>query len=243
MESLLSIALSNAVVATMLAVVALVAGRLCRRPAGRGAVCRQANVLNLDGAAHGRPVRPQHRDCDQGPSRSLRRHPCGADRGSHGVLCDCRSLSAPARPDGRWPHVAVPGGRRLRKAFRGRHPSASRNSCCSVRARRNRGRNRRRRSRERGRSLRRGIAVHAGEDGLHHPPHLRHRLRAALGRGGAAPSPRPDGRHERRAARHRFHRLGQSCSIREHYLHYGHASRQQTLQFGIRNKLDFRALP
>ena len=45
--------------------------------------------------------------------------------------------------------------------------------------RRDRRRHRRRRPRERGRPHRRGLALHAGEDGLHHPPHLRHRLRAA----------------------------------------------------------------
>ena len=30
--------------------------------------------------------------------------------------------------------------------------------------------------------VRRGLALHAGEDGLHHPPHLRHRLCAPDGR-------------------------------------------------------------
>ena len=46
------------------------------------------------------------------------------------------------------------------------------------------------------------VALHAGEDGVHHPPHLRHRLRAAVGRRRAAAASRSDGgaRTTRRSA-------------------------------------------
>ena len=47
-----------------------------------------------------------------------------------------------------------------------------------LRARRDRHRHRRRRPRERGRPVRRRRPVHDREDGVHHPPHLGHRLRA-----------------------------------------------------------------
>ena len=82
--------------------------------------------------------------------------------------------------------------------------------------RRDRRRRRRRRPRERGRPVRRRLALHAGEDGLHHPPHLRHRLRAALRRAGAPAASRSDGGRKRRAARHRLHGLGRRAPRPDH---------------------------
>ena len=93
-----------------------------------------------------------------------------------------------------------PKGHTMHAPRHGRHRS--------LRPGRNRCRHRRRRSRERGRPDRRGLALHDGEDGLHHPQHLRHRLRAA-DRGRRAPiAPRSDGGFERGAAWHRLHRFG-----------------------------------
>ena len=77
------------------------------RPAGRGALCGQADLLDPHAAPHRRPLRQRDRDLDQRPPRSLRRHPRRAGRRSHGGVRDCRSLSAPSRPGRRqrpaWP--------------------------------------------------------------------------------------------------------------------------------------------
>ncbi len=89
-----------------------------------------------------------------------------------------------------WPFtktVTKQLGRSRRKSGRGclghrksiEHDRSGHRRLCPRRDRR---RHRRRRPRERGRPVRRGVAVHAREDGLHHPPHLGHRLRAAGGR-------------------------------------------------------------
>ena len=53
-------------------------GRHFHRPAGRGALCGEADLLDPDAAPDGRPLRPRHRHHDQGPPRPLRRHPRGA---------------------------------------------------------------------------------------------------------------------------------------------------------------------
>ena len=116
---------------------------------------------------------------DQGPPRSLRRHPRGADRRGHGGVRDRRSLSAPPRPGRRSAAVAVREATELEEYLVLDTHATRRSGGRGLRPRRDRRRHRRRRPRERGRPVRRGLAVHAGEDGVHHPPHLRHRLRAA----------------------------------------------------------------
>ena len=50
--------------------------------------------------------------------------------------------------------------------------------------------------------------VHAGEDGIHHPPHLRHRLRSAGPGRGAAAASRSDGGAQRRPFGYRLHGFG-----------------------------------
>ena len=77
-----------------------------------------------------------------------------------------------------------------------------------LRARRDRRRHRRRRPRERGRPDHRRGARHAGKDGVHHPQHLRHRLRADDRRDRAPAAPGADGRRQRCDPRHRLHDLG-----------------------------------
>ena len=117
--------------------------------------------------------------------------------------------------------------RRVPRARKDTHASPRHGRHRSLRPRRNRRRHRRRRSRERGRPDRRRLALHDGEDGLHHPQHLRHRLRAA-DRGRRAPAaPRPDGGIERGAARHRLHRFGRR-QARHDDRHFGRAA----LQYG-----------
>ena len=106
-----------------------------------------------------------------------------------------------------------------------RHPAARDGRRRSLRPRRDRGRHRRRRPRERRRSGDGGGARHAGEDGVHHPQHLRHRLHAAAGRDRAPAAPRADGRRERRAARHRVHRHGR-LQARHHHRHLGGGPRR-----------------
>ena len=83
-----------------------------------------------------------------------------------------------------------------------RHASSRHRGHRSFRPRRDRRRHRRRRSRERGRSDRRRLALHDGENGVHHPQRLRHRLRAADGGrcAPAAPAPRWWRRTTRRSA-------------------------------------------
>ena len=77
------------------------------RPADRGALRRQADVVDPHAAPHRRPLRQRDRDHHQGPPRPVRRHPRGADRRGHGGVRDRGPLSAPARPDGRQPGMAV----------------------------------------------------------------------------------------------------------------------------------------
>ena len=77
------------------------------RPAGRRALCRQADLVDPHPAPHRRPLRPRGRDLDHRPPRSLRRHPRRADRRSHGGVRDRRSLSTPSRPGRRHAVMAV----------------------------------------------------------------------------------------------------------------------------------------
>jgi 3,4-dihydroxy 2-butanone 4-phosphate synthase / GTP cyclohydrolase II len=58
--------------------------------------------------------------------------------------------------------------------------------------------------------------LHAREDGLYHPAHLRHRLHPTDRGAGTGAEPHADGRNERRAARHRLHRLGRCCARLDH---------------------------
>ena len=76
-----------------------------------------------------------------------------------------------------------------------------------------------------GRPHHRGDALHAGEDGVHRPQHLRDRLRAPDQRRRAAPQARPDGSAERRAAGNRLHRLRRRPP-RAHDGHLGRAALQ-----------------
>ena len=110
-----------------------------------------------------------------------------------------------------------------------RHPAARHRRRRSLRARRDRGRHRRRRPRERRRPGDGRGARDAGEDGVHHPQHLRHRVRAASRRDRASAAPCPDGRRERRAARHRLHGHGR-LQARHHHRHLGRRPRRDRAQ-------------
>ena len=143
------------------------------RPGGRRALRREADLLDPQPAQDGRPLRQRDRDRHQGPPRPLRRHPRGADRRSHGGMRDRGSLSA-----------SQGAGRRRRAGLAVREAMTDTQQRVTAAieafgARRDRRRHRRRRPRERGRPGHRRGARHAGEDGVHHPQHLRHRLRAA----------------------------------------------------------------
>ena len=59
---------------------------------------------------HRRPLRRRDRDRHQGPPRSMRRHPRGADRRSHGGVRDRGPLSAPPRASRRADALAVREG-------------------------------------------------------------------------------------------------------------------------------------
>ena len=67
--------------------------------ADRRALRGQAHLIDPDAAADGRHIRPRHRDLDQRPPRSLRRHPRGADRRGDGGDRAGRPLPPPSRPD------------------------------------------------------------------------------------------------------------------------------------------------
>ena len=82
-------------------------GRHLDRPADRGALCGQADLVDPHPAQDRRPLRQRDRGVDQRPPRSMRRHPGSADRRGHGGLRDCRSLSAPARSGRRNAGLAV----------------------------------------------------------------------------------------------------------------------------------------
>ena len=112
-----------------------------------------------------------------------------------------------------------------------RHPAARDGRRRSLRPRRDRGRHRRRRPRERRRSGDGGGACDAGEDGVHHPQHLRHRVHAAAGRDRAPAAPRADGGRERRAARHCVHRHGR-LQARHHHRHLGGGPRRDRARTG-----------
>ena len=71
--------------------------RHLHRPAGGGALCGQADVVDPVAAPDRRPLRPRHRHHDQGPPRSLRRHPRGAGRRGDDGLRAGRSFSAASR--------------------------------------------------------------------------------------------------------------------------------------------------
>ena len=68
-------------------------------PADRRALRGQAHLIDPDAAADGRYIRPRHRDLDQRPPRSLRRHSRGADRRGDGGHRAGRPLPPPSRPD------------------------------------------------------------------------------------------------------------------------------------------------
>ena len=85
-------------------------GRHLDRPAGGGALRGQADLVDPHAAQDRRPLRQRDRDRHQGPPRSVRRHPRGADRRGHGGVRDRRSLSASSRP-----------GRRKRRPGRSRN--------------------------------------------------------------------------------------------------------------------------
>ena len=83
--------------------------------------------------------------------------------------------------------------------------------------------------------------VHAGEDGLHHPQHLRHRLRAGVGGRRPPAASRSDGRRQRRAARHRLHRIDRLQARADHrdlgggaHQHRACACQQQQRRLGLR---------
>ena len=71
----------------------------------RFAVKPTSSILHR--AAHRRPLRRRDRDQHQGPPRSLRRHPRGADRRGDDGVRGGGSLSAAARAGGRKPGLAV----------------------------------------------------------------------------------------------------------------------------------------
>ena len=62
------------------------ARRHLHRPAGRGALRGEADLVDPVAAPDRRPQRPRHRHHDQGPPRPLRRHPRRAGRRSHDGL-------------------------------------------------------------------------------------------------------------------------------------------------------------
>ena len=73
----------------------------------------------LDSAPHHRRRRQRDRGLDQGPPRSLRRHPRRADRRGHDGDRACRSLSPPPRPD-RQGVVVIPAQAGIQRAERAR---------------------------------------------------------------------------------------------------------------------------
>ena len=73
------------------------ARRHLHRPAGGGALCGEADLVDPFAAQDGGSRRRRHRHHDQGPARPLRRHPCGAGRRGHDGLRAGRSFSPPSR--------------------------------------------------------------------------------------------------------------------------------------------------
>ena len=69
-------------------------GRHLHRPAGGGALCGEADLVDPVAAPDRRSQRRRHRHHDQGPPRPLRRHPRRAGRRSHDGLRAGRSFSA-----------------------------------------------------------------------------------------------------------------------------------------------------
>ena len=80
-------------------------------PADRRALRGQADLVDPDAAQDGGPLRPRYRDFDQGPPRSLRRHPRGADRRGDGGMRAGRPLSHASRAGRRGNGVAVQASR------------------------------------------------------------------------------------------------------------------------------------
>ena len=76
-------------------------GRHLHRPAGGGALCGEADLVDPVAAPHRRSQRRRHRDHDQGPPRSLRGHPRGAGRRGHDGLRAGGSFSPASRAGGR----------------------------------------------------------------------------------------------------------------------------------------------
>ena len=77
------------------------AGRNFRRhldgAAYRGAFRSETNLFHPKPPPHHRRSRARDRYCDQGPARSLRRHPRSASGGGDGRACACRSFFAASR--------------------------------------------------------------------------------------------------------------------------------------------------
>ena len=69
------------------------------RPAHRRALRGEADLVHPHAAPHCRCRRQRYRGLDQGPSRSLRRHPRRADRRGDDGHRACRPLPPPPRPD------------------------------------------------------------------------------------------------------------------------------------------------
>ncbi|MGY3423632.1 chorismate synthase [Bradyrhizobium sp. F1.13.4] len=74
-----------------------VPGRYLHGTAGGGAFRGQADLVDPAAAPHRRSQRRRHRDHDQGPPRSLRRHPRRPRRRSRDGLCVGRSFPARSR--------------------------------------------------------------------------------------------------------------------------------------------------
>ena len=79
-------------------------GGISTGQADRGALCRQADLVDPDAAPLDRPRRQRRRDQDQGPPRPVRRHPRRADRRGHACLralptITCVNAARPAAAD------------------------------------------------------------------------------------------------------------------------------------------------
>ena len=84
-------------------------GRHLHRPAGGGAFRGQADLLDPVAAPHRGSQRRRHRHHDQGPPRSVRRHPRGAGRRGHDGLRAGGSFSAASRTGRRVDFVDLVG--------------------------------------------------------------------------------------------------------------------------------------
>ena len=97
-------------------------GRHLDRPAGGGALCGEADIVDPVAAAHGGSQGRRDRDHDQGPPRPLRRHSRRSGRRSHDGLRARGSFPAPPRP-GRLTVGGKIQGRRQRQVRRSVRPA------------------------------------------------------------------------------------------------------------------------